>query len=70
MMKRIKMKLKNCLNIGSEDSAMDYAFMFSAIESYDINWLSPEAYPYYGDFWLTKQNFNYKDGYSQARDIG
>ena len=40
----IKMNLKNCLNIGSEDSAMDYAFMFSAIESCDINRLSPEAY--------------------------
>lgn len=44
MMKHIKMNLKNCLNIGSEDSAMDYAFMFSAIESCDINRLSPEAY--------------------------
>lgn len=27
-----------------EASAMDYAFMFSAIESCDINRLSPEAY--------------------------
>jgi len=44
MMKHIKMNLKNCLNIGSEDSALDYAFMFSAIESCDINRLSPEAY--------------------------
>ena len=44
MMKHIKMNLKNCLNIGSEDSAMDYAFMFSAIESCDVNRLSPEAY--------------------------
>ena len=43
-MKHIKMNLKNCLNIGSEDSAMDYAFMFSAIESCDINRLSPETY--------------------------
>ena len=44
MMKHIKMNLKNCLNIGSEESALDYAFMFSAIESCDINRLSPEAY--------------------------
>ena len=44
MMKHIKMNLKNCLNIGSEDSALDYAFMFSAIESCDINRLSPEGY--------------------------
>ena len=44
MMKHIKMNLKNCLNIGSEDSAMDYAFMFSAIESCDINRLSTETY--------------------------
>ena len=44
MMKHIKMNLKNCLNIGSEDSALDYAFMFSAIESCDINRLSPECY--------------------------
>lgn len=32
------------MNIGSEDSALDYAFMFSALESCDINHLSPEAY--------------------------
>lgn len=28
-MRDIKMNLKNCLNIDSEDSALDYAFMFS-----------------------------------------
>ena len=44
MMKHIKMNLKNCLNIGSEESALDYAFMFSALESCDINHLSPESY--------------------------
>ena len=30
--------------IGSEESALDYAFMFSALESCDINHLSPETY--------------------------
>jgi hypothetical protein len=44
MMRHIKMNLKNSMNIGSEDSALDYAFMFSALESCDINHLSPEAY--------------------------
>lgn len=34
----------NSMNIGSEDSALDYAFMFSALESCDINHLAPEAY--------------------------
>ena len=44
MMKHIKINLKNCLNIGSEESALDYAFMFSALESCDINHLTPESY--------------------------
>ena len=44
MMRHIKINLKNSMNIGSEDSALDYAFMFSALESCDINHLSPEAY--------------------------
>lgn len=44
MMRHIKMNLKNCLNIGSEDSAQDYAFMFSVIESCDMNKLSPGWY--------------------------
>ena len=43
-MKHIKINLKNSLNIGSEESAMDYAFMFSALESCDINHLTPESY--------------------------
>lgn len=41
MMRDIKMNLKNCLNIDSEDSALDYAFMFSIIESCDMNKLFP-----------------------------
>ena len=44
MMRHIKLNLKNCLNIGSEDSALDYAFMFSVIESCYMNKLSPECY--------------------------
>ena len=44
MMRHIKMNLKNSLNIGSEESALDYAFMFSALESCDINHLTPESY--------------------------
>lgn len=44
MMRDIKMNLKNCLNIDSEDSALDYAFMFSIIESCDMNKLFPQWY--------------------------
>ena len=44
MMRHIKLNLKNCLNIGSEDSALDYAFMFSVIESCSMNKLSPVWY--------------------------
>lgn len=44
MMRHIKLNLKNCLNIGSEDSALDYAFMFSVIESCYMNKLSPGCY--------------------------
>lgn len=44
MMRHIKMNLKNCLNIGSEDSALDYAFMFSIMESCGMNGLSPQWY--------------------------
>ena len=44
MMRHIKMNLKNCLNLGSEDSALDYAFMFSIIESCNMNKLSPGWY--------------------------
>jgi len=44
MMRHIKMNLKNCLNIGSEDSALDYAFMYSVLESCGMNKLSPGWY--------------------------
>ena len=44
MMRHIKLNLKNCLNIGSEDSALDYAFMFSVIESCNMNKLSAGCY--------------------------
>lgn len=44
MMRHIKLNLKNCLNIGSENSALDYAFMFSVIESCNMNKLSPGCY--------------------------
>ena len=44
MMRHIKLNLKNCLNIGSEDSALDYAFMFFVIESCNMNKLSPGCY--------------------------
>ena len=42
-MRHIKMN-PHCLNIGSEDSALDYAFMFSIIESCNMNKLSPGWY--------------------------
>ncbi len=44
MMRHIKMNLKNSQNIGGEESALDYAFVFSALESCDIKRLSPETY--------------------------
>ena len=44
MMRHIKMNLKTASNIGSEDSAMDNAFMFSLIESCKLNGLAPEKY--------------------------
>lgn len=44
MMRHIKLNLKNCLNIGSEDSALDYALMFSVIESCNMNKLFPGCY--------------------------
>lgn len=43
-MRHVKMNLKNCLNIGSEDSALDNAFMFSIIESCNMNKLSTGWY--------------------------
>ena len=44
MMRHIKLNLKNCLNIGSEDSAFDYAFMFSVSESCDMNGVTMRWY--------------------------
>ena len=44
MMRHIKMNLKNCLNIGSERSAVDTAFMYSLVESYRANDISPVSY--------------------------
>lgn len=43
-MKTIKLDLKNCQNIGSEDAAMKAAFMHSLIESCSLNKLNPESY--------------------------
>lgn len=44
MMRHIKMNLKTASNIGSEDSALDNAFMFSLIESCKLNDIAPEKY--------------------------
>lgn len=44
LMRRIKMNLKTASNVGSEESAIDGAFMFSMIESCKINKISPEKY--------------------------
>lgn len=45
MMRHIKLNLKNnCLNVGSEASALNYAFMFSVMESSKMNELSPRWY--------------------------
>lgn len=38
------MNPKNSLNIGSEDAALDYAFMFPAIESCNMNKLYTGCY--------------------------
>lgn len=42
-MKTIKLDLKNCQNIGSEDAAMKAAFMHLLIESCSLNKLNPES---------------------------
>ena len=44
MMRHIKMNLKTASNIGSEESALDNAFMFSLIESCKLSGLAPEKY--------------------------
>ena len=42
-MRHIMMNYKNCLNIESKDSVLDYAFMFSIIESCGMNKFSPNG---------------------------
>ncbi len=44
MMRHIKQNLKNSMNIGSEEAALDNAFMYSLIESCRMNNLSPVDY--------------------------
>lgn len=44
MMRHLKLNLKTCMNIGSEDAACDNAFMYSLIESCHMNGLSPVKY--------------------------
>ena len=54
-MKAVKLNLKNCQNIGSEDAAENAAFMFSVTESCTLNDINPENY-------LTKILTIIKDG--------
>ena len=43
-MKPVKLLLKNCMNIGSEDAAGNSAFIFSLIESCKLNDIDPQDY--------------------------
>ena len=43
-MKTIKLNLKNCQNIGSEEAAKNAAFMFSITESCSLNGINPVDY--------------------------
>ena len=43
-MKPVKLQLKNCMNIGSEDAAENSAFIFSLIESCKLNDIGPQDY--------------------------
>ena len=43
-MKPVKLLLKNCMNIGSEDAAENSAFIFSLIESCKLNDIAPQDY--------------------------
>ena len=43
-MKPVKLLLKNCMNIGSEDAAENSAFIFSLIESCKLNDIDPQDY--------------------------
>ena len=44
MMRHIKINLKNSQNIGSEDAAGNFCFMYSLVESCSFNTLSPMRY--------------------------
>ena len=44
MMCHVMMDLKDCLNVGSEKSAVDMAFMYSFVESCRANDISPTQY--------------------------
>ena len=44
MMRHVKINLKNSQNIGSEDKAGNFCFMYSLIESCGFNSLSPMKY--------------------------
>ena len=43
-MKPVKLNLKNCQNIGSENAAENTAFVFSLTESCRFNGINPETY--------------------------
>ena len=43
-MKPVKLLLKNCMNVGSEDAAENSAFTFSLIESCKLNGIDPQNY--------------------------
>ena len=43
-MKTVKLNLKNCQNIGSEEAAKNAAFMFSITESCSLNGVNPVDY--------------------------
>lgn len=44
MMRHVKINLKNSLNIGSEQCAQNFCFMYSLVESCGFNQLSPIKY--------------------------
>lgn len=46
MMRHIKTNLKNSQNIGSENAAGNFCFMYSLVESCGFNSLSPIIYIY------------------------
>lgn len=43
-MKPVKLQLKNCMNISSEDAAKNSPFIFSLIESCKLNDIAPQDY--------------------------